>query len=271
MMRIKDTLPIHFRLFDIILRNCQQNRLTRILAVVAIIFALSGIVYPVTYRLLGYNVYTLTAMEVLMWIFGYLAIKRDGLNLTKVGGSARHLLQALTVIFGTYLCLFFFVWVLRSIGLIKGELIKSISIWWLFDNWVLTGFGEELLFRGFLFVSVARWVNKKGFPFTALLVSSTVFALYHLPFSLWMGKGGMPLIMDVLLPFVSSLVFGLAYLLSSNLWLAAFLHGVTDYPVFPLIKSSPLVGLLFMGIAMLLGKYFMNPGTKLSLDESKKP
>lgn len=238
--------------------------------VVVIVFALSGIVYPATYRFLGYNIYTLTAMEVLIWILGYLAIKSDGVNLNKVGGSAKHLLRALTVIFCTYLCLLFLVWVFSSIGTINRESIKSISLWWLFDNWVLTGFGEELLFRGFLLVSIARWFNRKGFPFTALLVSSVIFALYHLPFSLWIGKSGIPLVMDIFLPFASSLVFGLAYVSSSNLWLAAFLHGVTDYPLSPLIKSNPFLGLLFMGTAILLGKYFLNPGNELPLEDSNK-
>lgn len=237
--------------------------------VVVIVFALSGIVYPTTYRFLGYNIYTLTALEFLIWPLGYLAVKSESLNLSKVGGSVRNLARALAVITCTYLIFFFFVWVLRSTGSIRGEVIKSVSFWWLFDNWVLTGFGEELLFRGFLFVSVSRWINKKGFPFTALLISSIVFALYHLPFSLWMGKSGIHLMMDVLLPFASSWVFGLAYLLSSNLWLPAFLHGITNYPLSPLIKSYPFLGLLFMGTAITLGKYFLHPGTGLPLkDES---
>lgn len=251
-------------------RRFQRNRLYRILAVVVIVFALSGIVYPASYRFFGYNNFSLLAMEILPWIIGYLAIKSEGIDLNKVGGSARHLARALAIIIYTHLGFFLLVWVLRTTGVIYGEFIKPFSLWWLFDNWVLTGFGEELLFRGFLLVSIARWFNRKGFPFTALLVSSVIFALYHLPFSLWIGKSGIPLVMDIFLPFASSLVFGLAYVSSSNLWLAAFLHGVTDYPLSPLIKSNPFLGLLFMGTAILLGKYFLNPGNELPLEDSNK-
>lgn len=121
------------------------------------------------------------------------------------------------------------------------------------------------LLQGLTALLMVWSLSWKGFPFIAILASSIVFALYHLLFSLQMGKRGMSLIMDVLLPFASSWVFCLAYLLSSNLWLAAFLHGVTNYPLSPSIKSSPFLGLLFMGIAVLLGRYF-NSRVRLPLE-----
>jgi membrane protease YdiL (CAAX protease family) len=100
-----------------------------------------------------------------------------------------------------------------------------------------------------------------------IVIVAGVFALWHLPgyvaIALKMGSSVGSIFFDILLNFISWILFGSIYLLSGNLWLTAFAHASTDYALLPAVIQSPILGLLFMGLVVTLAwrsGYLLNCG-----------
>ena len=228
---------------------------------VAALFA-TGVVSYFLYRVAGQNYYTLAVSFLMLGAIGYWALRAERLSLADVGGSLANVGRAAVVLGLTY-GLFYLLLLVLGTG---GPLASKVSVMGFVDNWLLTGGCEELLFRGFMLVALIRLLGDARAPWRSVLASAALFSLFHLPFALYAHKTGMNLVMDLLIPFASSLiVFGPLYLLSRNLWLVALVHGVTDYPVLPQIKENPLVGLVFMVIALLLGRFLLRSPQPLPL------
>lgn len=91
-------------------------------------------------------------------------------------------------------------------------------------SWTTAGFGEELIFRGFLMGHFARlFGGKKAGWWLSLVVVSVIFALVHA----YQGPMGMILIM------FPAILFGIMYIMSGfNLWYTIIAHGTADTFVF---------------------------------------
>ena len=129
-------------------------------------------------------------------------------------------------------------WGLGQVGYLHGLLLRPhLSADAILDNWLLTALGEELLFCGVLFTATADLVSRKQ-RWLVVLVVALLFALWHLPGYLAMGRSGGALFGRLALNATSWLLFGAAYALSGNLWLAALMHANTDYPLSPLVTQQ---------------------------------
>lgn len=101
---------------------------------------------------------------------------------------------------------------------------------WLVVAWTTAGFGEEIIWRGFVMSRVARVLGdgKAAWVFSLILVS-VLFGLLHL----YQGTVG------VVLTGVAGLVFGILYLASGrNLWAPIIAHGTTDTLAFLFIYTG---------------------------------
>ena len=120
----------------------------------------------------------------------------------------------------------------------------------LFDAWILTALGEELLFAGVVFTLIAAALPRRrrwwAVPFTAL-----AFAAMHLPGYLAIGYPAASVLGRLALNAVSWGVFGTIYLLSGNLWLVVVAHAATDLGLTPLVTNEPLWGLVFMALLVV--------------------
>ncbi len=97
-------------------------------------------------------------------------------------------------------------------------------------SWTTAGFGEELVWRGFLMGRVARLLGggRSGWV-AALIVTSALFGLGHA----YQGPTG------VVLTAFAALVFGLVYLAAGrNLWTVIIAHGTTDTLAFVAIYAG---------------------------------
>ncbi len=232
----------------------------RLILLSIVVFMLGGPIARMIYRQFGLSLLTTGAVLLLIGAVGYLGLRMEGITLARAGGSVAHIIRAVLALAGSYGLFLLLLMGLKSVGIVTGPILRSLTWQGFLDNWILTGGGEELFFRGFLLIGLARLVDRKPLAWRALLLSAVLFSLFHLPFALWAGKQGGDLALDLGIPLVSALlVFGPAYLLSRNLWLVALLHGVTDYPIIPQIKDNPLLGLVFMVIALVIGYLFRAP------------
>jgi membrane protease YdiL (CAAX protease family) len=91
---------------------------------------------------------------------------------------------------------------------------------YLLYTWISAAFGEEILFRGFLFRQLNVLLSGiKGKPLIIAILSSLLFALPHY----YMGVGGL------IITFLFGLVFAIVYIKSGyNLWVTILLHGLID-------------------------------------------
>jgi membrane protease YdiL (CAAX protease family) len=119
-----------------------------------------------------------------------------------------------------------------------------------FENWLLAGFGEELLFCGVLFTLTALKLPQRK-RWLAVLLVALLFALWHLPGYLAQGRPFGQVMGRMALNAASWGFFGTIYAISGNLWLAAFTHASTDYGLSPLVTDEPLIGLIFMAFLVL--------------------
>jgi membrane protease YdiL (CAAX protease family) len=78
-----------------------------------------------------------------------------------------------------------------------------------------TGWGEELLFRGYALVVLVRFLGARK----AVWVMALPFGLFHLP-----GMDGLPAVKMVATTATMALVFSYSFLLTGTLWTAVGLH-----------------------------------------------
>lgn len=105
-------------------------------------------------------------------------------------------------------------WVLVPFHWEPGVLTGS-GLGWRLLEYVGGNCGEELMFRGYLFLALARWMGMGR----ALLVVSVMFGLFHLP-----GLSGAAAIAMVCTTALWSILFGLAFAKTGSLWTAMGVH-----------------------------------------------
>jgi membrane protease YdiL (CAAX protease family) len=236
------------------------------LTVLLVTFAIPIFTWFVLYRNAGYNPWTLR-IALLMTMAagaGFLVYMRR--SLSSIGMSPRHLFQAgalVALAYGLILLTGFAMNSLFDSGL---TLLRSgYSHDAFFENWVLTAFGEELLFCGVIFtLAAARLPGKKRW--LAVLGVALLFALWHLPGYLAQGRAVGDMAGRMGLNFSSWLFFGTMYALSGNLWLAAFAHASTDYGISPLVTNEPVFGLMFM-VLLVFAAWAVSRRNRVDKDE----
>jgi len=78
---------------------------------------------------------------------------------------------------------------------------------------VISPIYEELFYRGFLY----RWLRTRIGLFGAILISSTIFTIVHIP-----AYNVMPV------NFFSGIIFALAYERTNSIWPSVMIHGITN-------------------------------------------
>ena len=86
---------------------------------------------------------------------------------------------------------------------------------WAFAEYIAGNSGEELIFRGYLFLVLAR---RLGLPWT-LGITGVLFGLFHLP-----GLAGVSALKMIVTTALGSVIFAAAYVLSRSLWTAIGAH-----------------------------------------------
>jgi len=104
-------------------------------------------------------------------------------------------------------------------------------------SWTTAGFGEEVIWRGFMMKQSAHLFdeNKAGW-WVGLILSSILFCFIHA----YQGTAG------ITYSSIAGFVYGLIVLKSgSNLWTAIIAHAVTDTIAFILIYNWALISHIF--------------------------
>lgn len=88
-----------------------------------------------------------------------------------------------------------------------------------------TAISEEILFRGFLFKELRKYYSS----FISNGITSALFAFIHIPIILFIQHtSGLNLFLGLYVTFASSIVFGLLYEYTKNLWSPVIAHYVLD-------------------------------------------
>jgi membrane protease YdiL (CAAX protease family) len=221
-------------------------------------FTVQVLTWFVLYPLAGYNDITLLTAQGVFLALGIGLILVFKLAWKQIGVGVKEFIQALFGISISYGLLFLIILLLHAFGYSIPLFRQEYNIYAFANNWLLTGFGEELVFAGILFNLLRRSFTDRH-RWVALLLTAGMFSLWHLPgyvaIGLRMDSLGPGLIFDLLLHIVSWGFFGMIYLLSGNLWLTAFAHASTDYALLPGIINSPFLGLVFMFITLAVARW----------------
>lgn len=219
--------------------------------------------WSVLYPQVGYNDFTLAAAQLVFMVLGGLFAWRFRLGLRQLGIRGQDLLRAALGVGLVYVLLLVGLVLLNTLNGSTPIFRSEYSLYAWFNNWFLTGFGEELLFAGVLFNLFTRQFHHRK-RWLAVLLTAGVFSMWHLPgylaIGLRMDSLGPGLLVDLILPMISWCFFGMMYLLSGNLWLTAFVHASTDYALLPAITNQPLIGLVFMFMALGVAWWFGKRG-----------
>ncbi len=226
-----------------------------ILITVLTALAMQVVTWFVLYPLAGYNNVTLLVSQSVILLLGIMLVGIFRLNWRCIGSHWKDFLRAIAGIAAAYSLLFLLLLALKhfeaSIPLFRPEY----KIYPFFNNWLLTGFGEELLFAGIIFNLLTQ--RAKFRKWVAVMFTASIFAIWHLPGYLAIGlKTGMQvpdLVFNLLLHLVSWGFLGTIYWFSGNLWLTAFAHASTDYALLPAITQLPQMGLVFMFMLLVIG------------------
>lgn len=107
---------------------------------------------------------------------------------------------------------------------------NSMLLIYLIVSWTTAGFGEELIFRGFIMEQIATVFKNNKFKWIfSLIITSILFGLIHY------NNG----ITAIITTGFSGLIFGIVYLKTNrNLWACYFAHGFTDTIAFLIIYTG---------------------------------
>lgn len=105
-----------------------------------------------------------------------------------------------------------------AFSILKGN--TSLYIKYIFFIWISAAFGEEILFRGFLFQQFNILIPRFKYKLVIIvLLSSILFAIPHF----YLGWSG------VFFTFLFGIIFSLIYIKCDyNLWICIIVHGLVD-------------------------------------------
>jgi hypothetical protein len=207
------------------------------------------------YRFAGYGTWTVVAAQLAGLTLAAALVTLAPIGWGRLGLGWARLRDALVVGAAAYGAIVGLGAAMNALGANLALWRSSYELWPLVDNWLLTAFGEELLFAGVFF-----WLVRARLPrdrrYLAVPIVAALFALSHLPGYLAIGHEGGALLGRLGLNLVSWLIFGTIYALSGNLWLVVIAHAATDYGVSPLVTNEPVLGLVFMAV-LIVGSWLL--------------
>jgi len=140
------------------------------------------------------------------------------------------------------------------------------------------GFLEELYVRGLLLnLLVLALINKKNGTLKAILISSIIFSLCHIPGML--NSDFLIVIMRLIWILMLGVYFGVIYKTSNNLWVPIISHAIINFSglafSFTTESEFPLVSVIILAAtSLVLGLlsiyYFIKKDKSLELIESNK-
>lgn len=234
-------------------RSARARATRALLVVYAIVVTKLTLTWFVLYRFAGYSHVTLTLTQAATLFLGILFVTIYRLGWRRIGLGVRDLGEGAAVAAVAHAVLLGVLLILRAAGNEVRLFRDGYRLDALFNNWVLTGFAEELVFAGVIFglalVALGRECRFVS-AWPVVILVAVMFSLWHLPgyiaVALRSGGLGFSLLGKLAIPFASWLFFGSIYVLSGSLWLVAAVHASTDYALLPAITDRPLLGLLFM-------------------------
>lgn len=252
-----------------------HRRVTPVVVVYAAALAKQLLVWFVLYRVAGYNEISLAAAQAATFALGVGFVVVYRLGWRRIGLGPMRLLNATAAVAVAYGAVALTIAAMGAFGRDVRFLRTTYSVYALFNNWILTGLAEELLFAGVLFTVVraardrtaavggdSRTRGSVGSirrELPTVLIVAALFSVWHLPGYLAVaartGGIGIGVLVDLAVPAASWFFFGLIYAASGNLWLTAFVHASTDYALLPAIVERPVVGLLFMVVSVALAAW----------------
>jgi membrane protease YdiL (CAAX protease family) len=174
--------------------------------------------------------------------------------------DARRMLEALA---WTLVGWLFFLLVIQLLGMARlaqeFQVLKNTPAWkiglQILSTWFFVGFGEELLFRGYLLQAFRRHFTggiDRRRTVATVLVSSAIFSLWHLPSRmLWLvtGEGDLTLILISLVAlFLLGLGYAYLFVRSDNILLVGWVHGISDLPLVGKdTQMAPIILLVAIG------------------------
>ena len=118
----------------------------------------------------------------------------------------------------------------------RGAIVWS-QLGWRTAEYFAGNFGEELAFRGYFLVVLARYLGLTR----ALLIGALLFGLFHLP-----GLSGLEAVKMVCTTGAMSFVFAYGYVLTGSLWTAVGLHVFGNVILHEVLGMSGKSGMLTM-------------------------
>lgn len=220
----------------------------------------------VLYPTAGYNNLTLNIALGAMFGLGIILMFLNKMSWKRIGLGGSEFTKAIIGFLAVNLIIFLLLLLMKSFGGDQPLFRSNYRLDAFVSNWLLTAFGEELVFAGVLFTLITFCFDRKK-HWQAVMIVAGLFALWHLPGYLAIGikmeSLNFGIIIDLLLRFISWLFFGFMYSFSGNLWLVVFAHASTDYAILPAVVNQPLIGLIFMGLllgyALYIGKTNKKP------------
>jgi len=234
-----------------------------------IALALQVFIWFALYRIAGYSDVTVNLACGLTLMLGVAAAVRLNLRPGQIGLGGDQLLQAVIVAAAVHVLLALGGLAANAFGGDVRVFRQSYSAAALFNNWILTAFGEELVFAGVIF-TLLTGARTRG-RWAIVPAVAVLFALWHFPGYLAIGLKTNSLsarvLGDLAINMASWLLFGAIYALSGNLWLVVIAHASTDYGLLPMITQNPLIGFVFM-LLILLGGWLV---TRVNQPSGERP
>lgn len=213
---------------------------------------LQALTWFLLYPIAGYNNLTLHIALGAMFVLGIILLFSFKMSWRKIGAGGGYFLQALIGFLTANLIIFILLLLMRLFGSDQPFFRSNYRLDAFMSNWVLTAFGEELVFI-IIFTLLSTSFDHKN-RWKIVLIVAGLFAIWHLPGYLAIGikmeSLNFGIIIDLLLRFISWLFFGFIYSFSGNFWLVVFAHASTDYAILPAVVNQPIIGLIFMGLLL---------------------
>ena len=185
-------------------------------------------------------------------IVALLALRASRIALADIGWTWRALVRAVV-----WTVVAWFLWgvVLGLLLLVKpGYRVGITSPRSILLFYVFVGLPEELLFRGYFFTWLHRFFQSKGSgrwaALWAVLVSSLLFACFHIPQRILVGRMAwdVALLTNLAGVFLSGMFSAWLFLRSKNVWWVGLFHGGGDAPLLSLGQNDSITG---VGVAVI--------------------
>ena len=174
----------------------------------------------------------------------WVLLRLDGVGISELGLSRRHLVSAAGAFAAVWLALnilgvgiataagnqwdIALIWYLPDV---VTEQFGSLPAPWLIFillNFLIVGLVEEIAFRGYFQSKMIALLGENTRLHVALgiLATSVVFGALHTPGALVSGAGPGEVLMAATLPAITAVLFGIIYELTHNIYLVAMFHGI---------------------------------------------